>query len=426
MSVNSRVTSQSASYWLTKTATSYSDWLALAKKPILDTRQEYLYKISLLATKNSMNPTSGSFVASFHPAYEFKVWARDSIFSAMILENAGYTEEPALFLKWLSKVELRDGGQGFHTCYSWFNGLPVGFVEPQYDSAGAALLAYYLHYKVTGDSSILTESSSRIREVEDFFLNNVQYGGLVPPDYSIWEESSDGITGEPIPPSHFTFTQSLAYTGLWAAAQIETVLGDQQRSQDVANRAATLQQGINKYLWIEGDHGYGYFCRSLDASTHLPDPRADGSTVAVIWGGACTNKTKAYSHLEKIIANLTKLEYGIARYWGDPFFYNSKWNPGGKEVGEASPPWPVVTMFTSWAELTLAESTNIPNVDSRLQWMTEHVARGIMPAGEAIDGVSGSIVMTSCPDLYEFAGVYAYTVLIQQGLCPPPNPKMWV
>ncbi|KAH3762088.1 hypothetical protein Pelo_6070 [Pelomyxa schiedti] len=101
------------------------------------------------------------------------------------------------------------------------------------------------------------------------------------------------------------------------------------------------------------------------------------------------------------------------------------WNPGGQEVGEASPPWPVVTMFTSWAEIVLLEQTNIPNVNSRLQWMLDHVARGLMPAGEAIDGVSGQIVMSSCPDLYEFAGVYVYTVLMQQGLCLPPNPFLW-
>ncbi|KAH3762089.1 Carbohydrate-binding family 6 protein [Pelomyxa schiedti] len=314
LSVNKRVQSQTAASWILQTEKSYSDWLAIAKKPTLDPLQESLYEISLLATKNSMNPTSGSFVASFHPAYAFKVWARDATFSAMILENAGYTEEPALFLKWLAGVELRDGGMGLHTCYSWFDGNPVGFVEPQYDSSGAALLAYYLHYKITGDTTVLQYAQSRIRQLEDFFLNNVEYGGLVPPDYSIWEESSDGITGDPIPPSHFTFTQSLAYAGIWSASLIESaVFGDSQRQQQLQARSESLGNALNTLLWVEGDKGYGYFARSLDATTHLPDTRVDGSTAAAIWTGACLNKTRGSAHIERIIANLTKLDYGIAR-----------------------------------------------------------------------------------------------------------------
>ena len=38
-----------------------------------------------------------------------------------------------------------------------------------------------------------------------------------------------------------------------------------------------------------------------------------------------------------------------------------------------------------------------------------------MPAGEAIDGITGEIVMSSAPDLYEHAGVYVYTCLLNEG-----------
>jgi GH15 family glucan-1,4-alpha-glucosidase len=67
------------------------------------------------------------------------VWARDGAFSAMIMDAAGYTEEASLYLKWMSTVQRRDDG-GFHTTYDWFTGKPVGFVEPQYDNAGAFLV----------------------------------------------------------------------------------------------------------------------------------------------------------------------------------------------------------------------------------------------------------------------------------------------
>lgn len=62
---------------------------------------------------------------------------------------------------------------------------------------------------------------------------------------------------------------------------------------------------------------------------------------------------RAKSHIDTIVSSLTKRNYGIARYQNDPFFFASKFNPGGKEVGEASPPWGVTTMFTAWAELKI-------------------------------------------------------------------------
>jgi hypothetical protein len=81
----------------------------------------------------------------------------------------------------------------------------------------------------------------------------------------------------------------------------------------------------------------------------------------------------------------------------DPFFYDSIYNPAkGPEVGAPSPPWGVVTMFVAWAELQHGI-----DISKRLQWMYDHAAPGAMPVGEAIDGVSGKFVMSSCPDIYE-------------------------
>lgn len=53
-------------------------------------------------------------------------------------------------------------------------------------------------------------------------MSQVAYAGFVPSDYSIWEESSSGLTGDPLPTSYFTFTQSMAYAGMTAASILET------------------------------------------------------------------------------------------------------------------------------------------------------------------------------------------------------------
>jgi len=57
--------------------------------------------------------------------------------------------------------------------------------------------------------------------------------------------------------------------------------------------------------------------------------------------------------------------------------------------------------------------------------MLDHTAEGQMPVGEAVDGVSGNFVMSSCPDLYEYAGVYIWTVLMNEGKANLPNPQKW-
>lgn len=63
-------------------------------------------------------------------------------------------------------------------------------------------------------------------------------------------------------------------------------------------------------------------------------------------------------------------------------------------------------MFTLWAELTIGHTQNIDNrlqvhisLGFIFQWMVDHAAPHDMPVGEAIDGVTGDFVMSSCPDL---------------------------
>ena len=80
------------------------------KKPTTLSPDELnFYYNSLFLMKNSQNPQLGTFVASFHPAYGFKVWARDGVFSALIMDEAGYPDEAALYLKWMSTAQLRSG-----------------------------------------------------------------------------------------------------------------------------------------------------------------------------------------------------------------------------------------------------------------------------------------------------------------------------
>ncbi|GIQ91034.1 glycoside hydrolase family 15/phosphorylase b kinase regulatory chain family, partial [Kipferlia bialata] len=95
------------SYWLDQCATQSKAWLDKATIPSsLAIQERNFFNISLLFMKHSQNPTVGTMVASFHPSYGYKVWARDAVFSAMILDAAGYSDEAEAFYRWLSTADL--------------------------------------------------------------------------------------------------------------------------------------------------------------------------------------------------------------------------------------------------------------------------------------------------------------------------------
>ncbi|KAJ4458882.1 putative Carbohydrate-binding family 6 protein [Paratrimastix pyriformis] len=542
-----RARGATAQSWISQTATSYAHFLAQGKRPKgLDADTQLMFDASVMLLKNSQNPTVGTIVASFHPSYGYKTWTRDGLFAALILSEAGYDAEATAYVRWMATAELRAAtGEGFHTCYDYWTGAPVGFVEPQYgrsririttpsrataaptpmsrplrltgpsarlvhfrvtwrawnpaDSSGAFLMGVY-HTLVQGQSA--DAFKARTRQIEDFFLNNGGYQGLAAPDYSIWEvrpwvpclprpiricapgtgdsgetpalvdacvclvaslgasrppghvarlithtptlsssqESSDPHSGQGLPLSHFSFTQAMAFGGLIAAGKLEDAWGNANRAAACRQRAADIQKAANGLLWITTPAG-GYFARGLWNDTGRLDDRADSSSLATIYLGLTTGD-RARWHYEHMVANLTQNGGGaLSRYWNDPFFFDSIYNPAGiAEVGAAGAPWGVTSMFGAWVELMMGkvDPTHIhawshqpflrhqgQAVTARLQWMVKHAAAGMLPVGEAVDGVSGEFVWSSAPDLYESGGVFVWTVLMQQGLARMPNPAEW-
>jgi hypothetical protein len=75
------------------------------------------------------------------------------------------------------------------------------------------------------------------------------------------------------------------------------------------------------------------FLKNYRSDNGIADHRADASTTATIYLGVPETIPASKAHLAFIISNLTQDSAGIARYWNDIFFYESKFNPGGQEVG---------------------------------------------------------------------------------------------
>jgi hypothetical protein len=132
---------------------------------------------------------------------------------------------------------------------------------------------------------------------------------------------------------------------------LEEVWGDKDRARFMQERSKQVQNAIETHLWKEDADGRGgYYMRCIASTDGATDERLDGSSVAVVYLGVGDPKRAVY-HLAHVRKELTQRGYGIGRYAGDPFFYDSIFSPGGMEAGGPTPPWGVVTMFTAFAEL---------------------------------------------------------------------------
>lgn len=169
-SISARALSQSPRYWVQQARARYNEWLSVAPvPPVLSNNPDAmtLYTSSLLILKNGLMPKIGTIVASFHPGtcsgsrcrcwthfcFNYQrtatrpgvamgcspLWYSTLLVIKMMRNNTlrgwhskfHWRANVTRFDTCHNRAQLRDDG-GFHTCYDWFTGGPVGFVEPQF------------------------------------------------------------------------------------------------------------------------------------------------------------------------------------------------------------------------------------------------------------------------------------------------------
>ncbi|EAY16871.1 hypothetical protein TVAG_150220 [Trichomonas vaginalis G3] len=388
----------------------YTAFLSKGVQPLLTGDALDLYKKSILTLKNSQNPEKGLISSSLHPNYDYKNWMRDSVMAAFMLDAAGYHDEFKLFFDWVDTAELRDDG-GFHTTYDVMTGDVSMFVEPQFDANGLYLVALNYHLKVYGDEEWVKGKLNRAREMVKFINTDSGFHKLPLSDRSPWEESSDHHTKEPLPCQWYSWEMGCLFGGMRAAASIENKIGDAKRAQEDIARSEEIRKGVLEALWDKNNNKLYRGVR--DDAEQMPDTRADSASMSCVFFGLISGDA-AKSHLNFITSKLSKLGGGgIARYEGDPYFFDSVWNPcgeGTRETQVSEPAWPVVTAYVAWSEKVLGM-----DIKKRLNWMVSVAANGNMPTGEAVDSKDGALVVPSAPDCFEHAGVYVYTTLLDQG-----------
>ena len=371
---------KTAEEWLNTTRSTYTNWLtAPGKKQVSfsDEGMNLTYKRNLVAIKNAINPLNGAMPATTNPYnYSYKVWARDSAVTAIILDKAGFREEAHKYWYFLRDRVRDDGTIG--TCFNLWTGNWVQFVEPEHDAIGLWIYGAYNHYKLSGyDATFLNDMWGKMKKSADFISNTMNSWGYSSADSSIWEENIE----------YNTFTQATYIAGMTAAqsaarAKGLTDMADWWNGVSGAIRTSLQRNDWdNKGMWNSGG---GYYNRAVYPNGTINTKLDSSSDLLMVLGIIDSNSSRAVSHISKIKSNLLHDGYGIARYDGDIFYYTSPWSPAGDEAKSDEPSWPQMSMYVALHHIYRGEKDEALKY---LQWYVSRTALGYMAAGEAVSRI---------------------------------------
>lgn len=388
---------QTADYWFNQTATQYTNWLNAGRRVSLaDSGLNTAFDRSLVINKQAQQPQFGAWPAATNPAYQYKVWVRDSAVTAMGLDATGHLSEAEKYWNWMASVQNADGT--WHTNYSvWQANQWIPFVEPEHDAIGLFLIGVYRHYnavKASNPSAAMTFLNgvwTQVTRAGDFIKNNIGANGLGPADASIWEEQTE----------YNTFTQVTYAEGLNAAKYLATEKGDATRANNYLSGAQTIKNALtrsylaapNRGLWNDTNR---YFNRSVNTDGSARTLVDASSDLLWVFGLLPATDGRVLDHRIKVLSTLTHDTWGIARYSGDTFYYSSPYSPGGTyEAGAAEPVWPQMVLYAAMQEHWAG---NDAWALARLQWYTSRTGRGFVTPGEAVDWTNGQPLISTAAE----------------------------
>jgi GH15 family glucan-1,4-alpha-glucosidase len=409
---------QSGSAWFAQTAATYVTWLAAggrARQPgFADTGLTDHFQRALIAIKNLQNPVVGTFAASTNPySYGHKNWVRDGSITAIALDASGRRDEAERYWRWMASVQGSDGT--WKTTYNTWDGTYMSFVEPEYDSSGQFIYGVYRHYEETGDSTFLHDLYPTAKRAADSILGGLSStNGLGAPDFSIWEEPERGL-------EHNSFTQAWYVAGLYAMQCLAEIRGDTALSDWYAGGPGSIVTALQRRA-DAGPPGMwnpdGYYNRAVNPDDSV-QPLADTSSNLLIALGVIDPLSgRGGAHIGTMLTNLTKHQYGLARYADDIYYVSSRFNPAktkfdpGNEAGHPEPPWPQLSMWVAVYETLVGDKDNALK---RMQWFTSTTGAGYMPQGEALNSDTAESVLSSMSEPLT-ASSFLLAALVLDGL----------
>ena len=391
-------TGGSPTYWFNATQNYWDNHLSQAddiSSGVSDPSLDTAYLRSLVSILQSQQPEYGSFLASTNPAYEYKVWPRDSAATAIALDGAGLYDDAEKFWHWMASVQ-EDGTNpsfpsgSFWTNYSfWAPDEGIHFVEPEWDAQGLFLMGVYHHYTSLmeyGSAADVQKAQAFISDptIQDavyksaeFIAQNINSSGFGPADNSIWEEFY----------LYNTFTQVTYAQGLNAARLLASAIGHPEAEAAWTEDAQTIRDAILRPTTAEQpglwNSEKGYFVYGVTTDGKVFDVQESSTNLAIVTGLLDASDPIAVQQIANTLDNNAQNTYGIPRYTGDTFYNASPWSPGGTyESRVSSPSWPQMTSYVGIAK----EFMNDPAwTEGSLEWTASVYGKGYTAPGEAVD-----------------------------------------
>lgn len=370
-----------------------------------------LFNRSLITIRTHVNH-NGSIIASGdsdmlqygRDTYSY-VWPRDAAFSSIALARAGDFNASRRFFEFCDRIITSEGyfmhkyrpdaslGSSWHP---WVRDgemqLPI-----QEDETALVIYALWVHFELSKDLEFIESIyNSLIKKSAEFMASYIDgKTGLPKASYDLWEEKY-GIS---------TFTASSVYAALLVSGRLAKLLGKEKSAAKYSGVAASIKDGIMRYLYNEKD---GTFYKHINVEkdgTITIDKTIDISSIYGVYKFGVLKHDdeilkKAFDIFSDRLGVKTSIG-GVVRLEGDQYH-----SFGGNVPGN---PWFITTLWqTQYLIEFLKKESELPDIVKRFSWVVEKA----LPSGvlsEQLNPYSGEQV-SAAPLIWSHAE-YVITII---------------
>ncbi len=365
-----------------------ADWWRKWLKPAMDIvervpqSERELFLRSIMIIKSQFDKR-GAVIASTdstmlnysRDAYAYS-WPRDGGYALWPFIRMGYKDEPYRFFEfcrrgmhpsgYLMHKYRADGALG-SSWHPYVHGDEAG-APIQEDETAIVIFMFSQFYQVQKDASLLKDFyGSMIVPMANFLTEYVDARTNLPkPSYDLWEEYYM-VT---------TYSTSVTYAGLLAAAELAGVNGDAEHAVKWRTAAEDIQAAAAKHLYNE-ERGVFYKGIFTDNGRFDKDQTIDTSAIfgTYLFGLFDVDSPELQKSIETTLAtfNYSSDAPGLPRYENDPYRRSS---------GSVTGNWWFITSL--WHAQYLIHQGNTEDAKKVIAWVNRHaLSTGML--GEQVD-----------------------------------------
>lgn len=318
-----------------------------------------------------MASTDTSMLNYYRDAYAY-CWPRDASLVMWPLIRLGFRDEAMQFFGFCRRVLhpngylmhkfTADGGLGS----SWHPYLHDGYITPPIQEDETALVLFMIgefYHRYRDERFLADFYDSLVVPMAEFLAGYIMEPlGLPIPSYDLWEEV----------PIVSTYTVSVVYAALHAAAELAEARADAPRAVAWQTSADTLREAAHKHLYSHGRRSIVKGLHAIAGGTVTPIDTIDSAAVfgAYMFGlfDATSDEVTTSLATLKDALHISEQAPGLPRYENDAY------NRIGDGIGN---PWIITTL---WHAQYAIEHGDIETGKKLLAWTNDRMmSTGVLP-----------------------------------------------